>query len=621
MSNHASSGGGAPLPMSVHNVGFLLDRLGQDCAPLQHLRELTQNSIEAISRANQPGQITWDVDWITYDLTSLRKLCIVDTGDGMTGEEMLKFINQLSSSGSEQAFNSNYGLGAKISAATKNHAGVLYQSWKNGQGNMIHLERDKETGEYGLRQWELSDGTFSHILPLEDDVKPEEISTKGTKVILFGRTEEEDTMVPPADTAARSRWVSKYLNTRYFAFPENIKIRAREGWDNPRDDKDKNLLRTLTGQKPYLDKHAMSSGCKEISGVNVWWWILKEEPAITNNSGFIESAGHVAALYQNELYDRATGRSGTARLQNFGVLFGARFVVLYLEPLGSNGANLTTNTARTTLLLNKVPLPWSDWAYQFREDMPTELKEFILEKSSSSTEKDHVKSIKDRLKGIMDLYKVSRYKPTPQGVYLVDEGSGISAGIASGSGAGGGSGDGKSNVTNVGTGRHGNRDGELGNIYHLFEKKDGSQAKKIETDPFPVVKWISTEDGTRSPDDLEDRAAKYLADQNTLLINADFRVFKDLAKRLGKEKTGALETNAQLIVEDVVQMWFEQSLVESVIGIRQLNGSKEWTPKVIDEALSEAALTTAVMQRYHVHIACRRELGAKLGKAFLEDTN
>ena len=36
------------LAMSVDNIGFLLDRLGQDCHPLQFLRELTQNSIEAI---------------------------------------------------------------------------------------------------------------------------------------------------------------------------------------------------------------------------------------------------------------------------------------------------------------------------------------------------------------------------------------------------------------------------------------------------------------------------------------------------------------------------------------------------------------------------------------------
>ena len=90
------------LAMTVHNIGFLLDRLGQDCHPLQYLRELTQNSIEAILRAGVPGEIVWDVDWTAYDLEGVQKLCVIDTGDGMTGEEMVRFINQLSSSVSTQ---------------------------------------------------------------------------------------------------------------------------------------------------------------------------------------------------------------------------------------------------------------------------------------------------------------------------------------------------------------------------------------------------------------------------------------------------------------------------------------------------------------------------------------
>ena len=118
--NHVLTGGDKPLPMTVDNVGFLLDRLGQDCSPLQYLRELTQNAIEAVLRTGEPGQINWDVDWISFDLgDGPMKVCIVDTGDGMTGEEMIKFINQLSSSGSQQSFTGNYGVGAKIAAATK----------------------------------------------------------------------------------------------------------------------------------------------------------------------------------------------------------------------------------------------------------------------------------------------------------------------------------------------------------------------------------------------------------------------------------------------------------------------------------------------------------------------
>jgi hypothetical protein len=54
---------GRTLKMGVKNTGFLLDRLGQDCTPLQYLRELTQNSIEAIQAVPEgEGQIVWDLD-------------------------------------------------------------------------------------------------------------------------------------------------------------------------------------------------------------------------------------------------------------------------------------------------------------------------------------------------------------------------------------------------------------------------------------------------------------------------------------------------------------------------------------------------------------------------------
>jgi hypothetical protein len=114
------------LPMTVRNIGFLLDRLGQDCHPLQFIRELTNNSIEAIQRAGGTGIIVWDFEPIAFEREGIRRLCIIDNGDGMTGEEMVTFINQLSSSVSQQSFDGNFGVGAKIAAATRNPAGVSY---------------------------------------------------------------------------------------------------------------------------------------------------------------------------------------------------------------------------------------------------------------------------------------------------------------------------------------------------------------------------------------------------------------------------------------------------------------------------------------------------------------
>lgn len=113
---------------------------------------------------------------------------------------------------------------------------------------------------------------------------------------------------------------------------------------------------------------------------------------------------------------------------------------------------------------------------------------------------------------------------------------------------------------------------------------------------------------------MEDKAAKYIQNQNTLLVNADFRVFTDMIERLSKEKDAGPRPGLKDVVEEVVHAWFEQALVETVIGVQQLRGGKEWGPDEIAQALSPEALTGCVMQRYDVYIACRRELGARFGK-------
>jgi hypothetical protein len=142
------------LPMSVSSqgIGFMLDRMGNDCGPLQYIRELTQNSIEALSRHKLAGEVVWDADDFVFSTQNgLMKLCITDNGVGMDKYELEMFINQLSSSGGVQSMEGNYGLGAKIAAATRNHTGVMYQSWKNGKGYATTLWKDPISGMYGLK--------------------------------------------------------------------------------------------------------------------------------------------------------------------------------------------------------------------------------------------------------------------------------------------------------------------------------------------------------------------------------------------------------------------------------------------------------------------------------------
>ncbi len=234
------------MPMAVNNTSFLVERLGQDCHPLQQIRELTQNSIEAVVRTGGPGQVEWDAEHIGVDDAGKPtfKLTVTDNGDGMTGKEMERFLNNLSSSGSPQGFDGNFGVGAKIAAATRNPHGVIYESWKNDQGAKIHLYRDSATGQYGLKQWDLGDDVFSYHAPLDAENKPGIIESHGTKVTLLGKSQNDNTMQPPEGTSSSSRWISKYLNTRYFRFPADVTIRVREGWEYPSSDKSRNVLRT-----------------------------------------------------------------------------------------------------------------------------------------------------------------------------------------------------------------------------------------------------------------------------------------------------------------------------------------------------------------------------------------
>ena len=83
-------------------------------------------------------------------------------------------------------------------------------------------------------------------------------------------------------------------------------------------------VRFLTGQQPYLDQHAVSSGTVTLTGAKARWWILKDDLSLTADRNYIESAGHTAALYQNELYECETvmpapaGSSSSGSSSDFG---------------------------------------------------------------------------------------------------------------------------------------------------------------------------------------------------------------------------------------------------------------------------------------------------------------
>lgn len=587
------------LQMSVANMTFMVDRLGSDCAPGQFIRELTENGIAAVEALpDKKGQVIWDVDWNTHALTGRYKLCCIDTGVGMTGPEMVEYINKLSSSVHEQSNVSNFGVGAKISAAPLNHAGIIYLSWKDGVGSMIHLWFDPVASVYGLKVFGRPDGTHDYWAYVERTVKPDAIREHGTMVILLGNSEEQNTLEPPAGMPMPAKWILRYLNARYFRIPEGVTAKVREGWGNPVGDKH-NFLREANGMEVWLRESAEASGTVELSGAVAHWWILR--PDVDVNAGHYTPPPHVAALYQDELYELTQARSGVARLQGFGVIFGHNRVVIYVEPDAVNH-RVESNTSRTVLTMDSEPLPWNEWAVEFRENLPEEVRILVEEVGAKAASSDHRQSIRERLRQILDLFKLTHYRPVKDGTLVMDEGSVVAGGRVR-NGAGGGSG--------AGDAPPGGRGGRAGSIYGLFLAAEGAAAEEASVKGEPDRKWVSVSDGTRTQGDMEDRAAKYLALQNLILINADFRIFTDMSTFWAKRYDNAPGSGP--VVQEVVREWFEQQLVEAVMGAKALRDSREWTMPDLEKLWTSEALTAVVIPRYHVNVAIGRALGARLG--------
>lgn len=327
--------------VNPQGLSALIRNLGRDCPPTQYLREFLKNAIEACQRTTESNsQITIDLNPEVLETQNLYKIAFTDNGDGMTGEQMLTLLNSLSASGAVANEHQNYGVGAKISAMTRNHAGILYESWKGGAGHAILIRYEPENDLFGIQGVE-EDGKTNYLLKLDESYKPNFIKAHGTRVTLFGMEHTQDTMLPPEGVwFGRDDWIEHILNMRFFKLPNNIQIETRYGYYHDARDFHRNYLKPLTGYQPFLNSMSLSKGSLRLGNANYYWWILKESVPVH---------GHAALINQGEIFERKEHWENTLAL--FGILVGRNRLVIYVEP-----DDVEQNTPRTNLLHLDVAL-------------------------------------------------------------------------------------------------------------------------------------------------------------------------------------------------------------------------------------------------------------------------
>lgn len=521
----------------------------------------------------------------------MRKLSITDTGVGMTGPEMIGYINNLAASTKEQSLYGNFGIGAKVTAGVQSPQGVVYQSWKDGQGAMIWFWKDS-SGEYGLKPLRDVQGSDAFWIPLDDAVKPSTIQKHGTKITLLGKTPEHESYygLNPHERE-NVRWIGYYLNTRYLSIPSNVTLRVAEELGNqPR-------IRSVQGQDYYTSKYSDAKGKVELSDASVHWAILNGE-----HTSFAETAGHVAVVHQGELYDFKRGKAAYSTMNDFGIISGGRRISLYLEP--SKTLNIITNMARNLLFIgeNKNPIPWERWGEEFRHAMPPEISAYINQILHNDHHATNEANIITRLEKHRHLFTFSAY------VGGDEDGTEISTNKRRRD---------REKERERGEGRSSrNENGKKReNAFNGSANPETSGPNKSEHQEFkvPSVIWVSVADKTRDRQDcMEDRAAEYVTgEQNLIKINRDFRGYKDLIAEVMKKLPDM--PNALPVVTDTVMEWYQQTLIEAVMRSRHLAESGRWARAEKEKVLSPEALTAAVMPVYNLAARINLSTSAKIG--------
>lgn len=563
-------------PMRVRNPGFLLDMFGRDVPPLQSIRELVENSIEAITMKSRDAGGVVVFGLADHHLKEgRRKLAIMDTGCGMTGEEMMEYLNELSSSGKTQSLDGNFGMGAKIAALTHNRAGLEYFSWKDGVGYYMHLRRDPEDGQYGaVRQ--VIGGEYHPWVELAEtfEVPPQiALTGHGTMVVLLGDDDEDDTMVPDGVTSP-ARWLHMYLNTRYFRFPENVTVMAPWNYaDN---------ARSVVGMEAHLGRVATASGQVLLTGATAHWWIVDESA----RPGHTPGAGHVAALFDDELYEMKDGNAGIHLLHAFGVLLGARKVVVYVEPdRGSH--EVMTDTLRSRLIMDGEALPWSEWAHEFSAALPEAIQALGAERETGTG--DIMAAIRTRLEGVSEIMSLGTFRRT--------RGSTPPVGNRAPSFA-------KAPVKTEA------KEPQYGPDQPAPKPKAKRRRKPRGGSPFDIKIVPTTESEDAS---LSDRAVAWVPEHRTLLVNTEFRGIREHIERWTAEYGGSTQVT-EAILEDVIS-WYCQPVVEAITRLEGLRGQAHWTEDQVRGALTPEALTAVALPVYHTEMNLRRAVRGRFGKS------
>jgi hypothetical protein len=311
-------------PLRVANEAFLVSTMIERCPKTMMIRELVVNGLEAVEHA-PAGQRRVVIGSRPYG--GVRKLCIWNTGPGMTAAELLRITDLASSLRKTNSLEQNFGMGAKVASLPSNRHGLRYRSCTGGRVSEVML--GYREGTYGRLHIGPSN---AEVMDATETCRAEadyDLSIDWTEVLLLGLTAEQDTVTAPyaGSPKVAPDWMGAYLENRFFRIPGDVKLTlspAVWGGAVPRDvigldDRRSQFGRTETRTTP--------------SGVKIHYFFdpPKGDSTLSASGSIATSGSRGAIVFRGEMYDV---RGGDAWLQDapvYGIPFGAKYCSAFVE--------------------------------------------------------------------------------------------------------------------------------------------------------------------------------------------------------------------------------------------------------------------------------------------------
>jgi hypothetical protein len=391
------------MKVNITGASHFVNRMFEACGTYQWAREFLVNSIEA-----NATRVEFGIEWQGVEKHGIYRRTISDNGDGMTGEELIRFFSILGAGGKKiGGIHENFGVGAKIASLPWNPEGVVVISYKNRRAAMIWIVLDPDSGEYELIEFDVNGQKTCAPMPSViagidwNAARPAWLREHGTVVVLMGSERQPDTVLGNPDAAESDiKGLSLYLNSRFWDLSRcdvrvaELRSERKSLWPQKageRNDSRRPNNRKILGACYFLTEFKAARGKLKNSGtlpidgdrVSADWYLWEgERPAIHS---YAKKAGYIGIFYKGELFQvtsnkahfRWFGISESAVQQNLTLIIQPQLYEPSQRPWG-----IYPDQSRNRLLFTGsgdkgTGIPLSEWGMKFAENMPAPILEAI----------------------------------------------------------------------------------------------------------------------------------------------------------------------------------------------------------------------------------------------------